>query len=161
MVGGAWRPYSAYKFFVPNNKPKAGFWKSADGFDRFYVTADQNYVDEFTITVDVPGCGVYQIRYSTTVPIIDRHFSFNSPAGFYANGTFATTTSMSGKDGLNSYYIPGCGTVNGGPWDFSATWQSASQPLTATLVPGQVDMVEFLKRGLDGLRATRVEGPVR
>jgi subtilisin family serine protease len=130
MVGGAWKAWSAYKNFsiqAPSTNPQAGFWESTTG-DEFYVTVDQANVDDFAIYVSVSGCGVVKItRTSPLVPIVNENFSFSG--SFYANGTFDTATSAHGTDGLSSYFIPGCGTVSGGPWDWTATWQDSSQPL--------------------------------
>ena len=106
--------------------PTAGFWESTTG-DEFYVTPDQANVDNFAIYINVTGCGPYKITHLTAEPIAGNQFSFNVD-GFYASGTFDSATSAHGTDGLSSFYIAGCGTVNGGPWDWTATWTNSSQP---------------------------------
>jgi len=126
-VGGVWKPYSKYKTFkVTTPKPKAGFWESTTG-DEFWVTPDQKNVDDFAIYITVSGCGNYKITHTVPVSIANKKFSFTG--SFYANGTFDTTSRAHGTDGLKSFYLPGCGTVNGGPWSWTATWKHASQPL--------------------------------
>ncbi len=127
-VGGAWRSYSSSKSFsisTPSTKPKAGFWASATG-DEFYVTPAQTSVDDFAIYISVSTCGSYKITHTVAVPISSKKFSFTG--AFYGSGTFNTTTSASGQDGLSSFYIAGCGTVSGGPWSYTATWKDSSQP---------------------------------
>jgi hypothetical protein len=81
-------------------------------------------VDEFAIYVTVYGCGYYKITNATQVPISNSHFSFTG--SFYANGTFSDGTHCSGQDGLDEFYMSGCGHVTGGPWSYNATWQYAS-----------------------------------
>jgi hypothetical protein len=108
--------------------PTAGFWESTTG-DEFYVTPDQANVDNFAIYIDVTGCGLYKITHLPVEPIVGNQFSFSGP--FYASGTFDSTTSAHGTDGLSSYSVSGCGTVNGGPWPWTATWTNSSQ---ATIV---------------------------
>jgi len=112
--------------------PTPGFWESATG-DEFYVTTDRAYVDNFAVFIYVPGCGYYKITHIIPEPITSNQFSFSG--SFYASGTFDSSTTASGTDGLISFYIPGCGTVSGGPWSWSATWQDNSQP---TFLPVQV-----------------------
>ena len=113
-----------------SNLPLAGFWESTTG-DEFYVTTDRSNVDDFAIYINITGCGSYKITHTTPVPIASNQFAFTG--SFYASGTFNSTTSASGQDGLNNYSISGCGTVNGGPWSWTASWQSAalaSEPQT-------------------------------
>lgn len=105
--------------------PTPGFWESVTG-DEFYVTPDQANVDNFAIYLTVTGCGNYKITHTPVEPIAGNQFSFSG--SFYASGTFDSTTSAHGTDGLSSFYIAGCGTVNGGPWNWTATWTNSSQP---------------------------------
>lgn len=144
MVGGIWRDYSTYKSFtLASPKPQAGFWASNTG-DEFYVTADQMNVADFAIYITVPYCGSYKITHIPLVPIVNKQFSFSG--SFYASGTFDTTTSSHGQDGLRSFYIPGCGTVSGGPWSWTATWRHASPP------PGEENLdviIEPILQGFD------------
>ncbi len=100
--------------------PTPGFWESSTG-DEFYVTADRAYVNDFAIYISVPNCGSYKITHLIPEPISDNQFSFSG--SFYANGTFSNPTSCSGQDGLDNFYIEGCGYVDGGPWSWNATWQ--------------------------------------
>ena len=116
----------------PPTGPTPGFWESTTG-DEFYVTPDSAYVDNFAIYISVTGCGSYKITHVVPEPIVNDQFSFTG--SFYASGTFNSDTSASGTDGLNSFNIPGCGFVSGGPWDWTATWQNSSQP---SVVPATV-----------------------
>jgi hypothetical protein len=103
-----------------------GFWLDLYG-PGFYVTTDRAYVDDFTIYISVPDCGLYnyQVTHSSQEPITNDQFSFSG--SFYASGTFHSATTASGSTGLNKYNISGCGKVSGGPWPWNATWQSSSQ----------------------------------
>ena len=114
-----------------SNLPTAGFWESTTG-DEFYVTADRSNVANFAIYITVNGCGSYKITHTMLAPITSNHFSFTG--SFYASGTFNSTTSASGQNGLSSFSISGCGTISGGPWSWTATWQNAalaSEPQTS------------------------------
>ena len=97
------------------------------------MTADRANVDDFAIYINVTNCGYLQDHAPTTpVPITNNHFSFTG--AFHASGTFNTTTSASGQDGLSSFSISGCGSVTGGPWSYTANWQHAavaSEPQTS------------------------------
>ena len=116
--------------------PTAGFWESTTG-DEFYVTPDQANVDNFAIYINVTGCGTYKITHLTPEPIAGNQFSFSG--SFYASGTFDSATSAHGTDGLSSFFIAGCGTVNGGPWNWTATWTDSSQP--AIVIEGDAPSV--------------------
>jgi Zn-dependent metalloprotease len=99
--------------------PRPGFW---EGYTmEFYVTSDSLYVHNFAVYIDVPGCGSYKVTHIIDEPITNNYFSFWGP--FYASGTFSTETTASGWMGLDDLYIPDCGYVSGGPWDWNATWQ--------------------------------------
>jgi subtilisin len=104
--------------------PTPGFWEGV--YEEFYVTPDSAYVDNFAIFVNVPGCGNYKITHLPQEPISSNQFSFSG--SFYASGTFDSVTEAHGTEGLNNFYIPGCGYVNGGPWSWTDTWQDSSQP---------------------------------
>lgn len=111
--------------------PKAGLWEGS-GME-FYVTPDQANVDNFAIAVDVYVGGVYCDtiifrRLSPLVPITNKNFSFTG--SFYASGTFDTSTASHGTTGLNSFSTS-CGSVTGGPWNWTATWTDNSQPTIA------------------------------
>jgi len=116
--------------------PTAGFWESTTG-DEFYVTPDQANVDNFAIYINVTGCGIYKITHLPVEPIVGNQFSFSG--SFYASGTFDSATSAHGTDGLNSFFIAGCGTVKGGPWNWTATWTDSSQP--AIVIEGDAPSV--------------------
>lgn len=129
---------------TPTNTPWAsgpmpGFWESTTG-DEFYVTSDRAYVDDFAIYISVDGCGYYKITHTSQEPISNNHFSFSG--AFYASGTFNTTTSASGTDGLANLYITGCGYVSGGPWSYNATWQHSSSVISMPAEVGGPDVVE-------------------
>jgi hypothetical protein len=140
-VGGAWRGYSPLKAFsISPPKPKAGFWASNTG-DEFYVTPAQTAVKDFAIYLDMTsfGCGYVKIWNPALVPISNNHFAFTG--SFYGSGTFQSISQASGQDGLNNFYIYGCGTFKGGPWSYTALWQDSSQP---SLVSAAVDFVQQL-----------------
>jgi hypothetical protein len=105
--------------------PTAGFWESDTG-DEFYVTPDQANVDNFAIYLDVSGCGSYKITHLPLEPIVGNQFSFGGP--FYASGTFDSTTSAHGTDGLSSFFLDRCGPLNDISWSWTATWKNSSQP---------------------------------
>ena len=121
--------------------PKAGFWQSNTG-DEFYVTPDQANVSSFSVYVNVSGCGSYKITHALSVPIGNNQFSFTGP--FYASGSFDSSTSAHGTDGLNSFNISGCGTVNGGPWSWTATWQNSNQPAPHSMDEGSSPSITIL-----------------
>ncbi|MCR4407572.1 MAG: M4 family metallopeptidase [Anaerolineae bacterium] len=116
----------------PPSGPTPGFWRNNDWSVEFYVTTDRAYVDNFAIYVSVSGCGNYKITHTPLESISNNQFSFSG--SFYASGTFSSNTTASGTTGLNHFYISGCGYVNGGPWSWSATWRSSSQPIQAELM---------------------------
>jgi hypothetical protein len=120
--GGTW-----WSFTIAGSPtgPTAGFWESDTG-DEFYVTPDQANVDNFAINIDVTGCGSFKITHLLVEPIVGNQFSFVGP--FYASGTFDSTTSAHGTDGLSSFSIPGCGTLSDASWSWTATWINSSQP---------------------------------
>jgi hypothetical protein len=110
----------------PVSGPTPGFWAST--YEEFYVTADRAYVDDFATYISVSGCGSYKITHTTPEPISSNQFSFSG--SFYANGTFSDATHCSGQNGLDNFYIAGCGYVSGGPWSYNATWQSSDLRIT-------------------------------
>jgi hypothetical protein len=126
-VSGVWKAWSAFKPFtveVPNTAPLAGFW---DGpFEEFWVTPDQSFVDDFATFISVSGCGNYKITHVVPEPIENNQFSFTG--AFYSSGTFDTPTSAYGTDGLEDFFIDGCGFVSGGPWVWVAFLQSGDLP---------------------------------
>jgi hypothetical protein len=105
--------------------PTPGFWQQLGGAMEFYVTADRAFVDDFAIKINVTGCGSYKITHTPQEPISGNNFSFTGV--FYASGTFSSQTAASGTTGLSSFPIPGCGTVSGGPWAWSANWMHSAQ----------------------------------
>jgi hypothetical protein len=114
--------------------PTSGFWQSAAGYTQFYVSPDLANVLKFQITVNLPGCGVYNIWRTIPAPISNYQFSFNG--GLYASGTFDSATTAHGTCGLQSIG-PICGYYwTGGPVSWSTTWQNNSQPtaLSADLI---------------------------
>ncbi len=120
-------------------QPNAGFWQGANGAVEFYVTPNRAYVDDFAIYITVTGCGAYKITRTAEVPITNGAFSFSG--AFYANGAFSSPTAASGSAGLNNYFISGCGTVSGGPWSYTATWQHAAiAPGASPSEAGQIDI---------------------
>ncbi|MCP4544791.1 MAG: hypothetical protein GY832_47435 [Chloroflexi bacterium] len=116
---------------VQPSGPTPGFWAST--YDEFYVTSDRAYVDDFATYISVDNCGSYKITHTIQEPISNNQFSFTG--SFYANGTFSDATHCSGQDGLDYFYIAGCGYISGGPWNYSATWQSSD---TWTIQPFRV-----------------------
>jgi subtilisin family serine protease len=110
----------------PPSGPTAGFWRTDSQGVEFYVTTDQASVADFAAYITVSGCGDYKITHTSLEPISNDQFSFGG--SFYASGTFSSETAASGVTGLNSFLIPGCGFVSGGPWPWDATWRSSAQP---------------------------------
>ncbi|MBN1993719.1 MAG: S8 family serine peptidase [Anaerolineae bacterium] len=114
-----------------------GFW-SDPGKNDFYVTTDSANVAQFKTYFSVSGCGSYSIYRTVLDPITNNHFSFTG--SYYASGMFNSSKTASGTCGLSNFSIPGCGVVSGGPWSWSATWQTSTQPtfFPATLVEPEV-----------------------
>jgi subtilisin family serine protease len=114
--------------------PRAGNWLSGTS-EEFYVMPDQSHIDQFSVLVNVsgfsdPSCnGLWRIIHTTPEPITNNQFSFSG--AFSATGNFSSETAVSGTDALNSFPLPNCGTISGGPWSYSATWQNNSQPALA------------------------------
>lgn len=106
--------------------PTPGLWEST--YEEFYVTTDRAYVDDFAVYINVDGCDPsnWKITHLAQEPISNDQFSFTG--SFYASGTFHSETTASGQDGLDNFYISGCGYVSSGPWSWSATWRDSSQP---------------------------------
>ena len=121
--------------------PTPGFWKSTTG-DEFYVSPDRANVLKFAIYVNISNCGTIKITRSAAVPISNNSFSFTG--SMYASGTFDTATSAHGTDGLNNYYSTTCQkTVNGGPWNWTATWKNSNQPTIINVEPAGPITAEF------------------
>ena len=118
---------TAFATTLPAGGPTPGFWKENPWYSDFYVTSNGLYVDNFTIYITVPGCGDYWITHlNPEEPISSNHFSFTG--SYYANGTFNSTTTVSGSYGLNSFLLVGCGYVSGGPWGYTSAWSDSTQP---------------------------------
>ncbi len=141
---------------LPPAGPNPGFWESTSG-EEFYVTADRAHVDDFATYLSVTGCGNYKITHTPTEPIVGNSFSFSG--SFYFNGTFTSATSARGTNGLNNFYISGCGYVNGGPWSYTATWKHAAAGATTRTDQGvTVEPVNEMP-GVTYRHATRVAAP--
>jgi uncharacterized repeat protein (TIGR01451 family) len=115
--------------------PTPGFWEGS-GME-FYVTSNRSYVDDFAIYISVSGCGNYKITHTRQESINNDQFSFSG--SFYASGTFNSATTANGTTGLDGFYIAGCGTVSGGPYSWSASWQNSSQPSAASVKIEKLD----------------------
>ncbi|MGB8213643.1 MAG: C39 family peptidase [Anaerolineales bacterium] len=149
-VGGAWNAYSTIQnFTITVIKPQPGFWQGNFG-DEFYVNPDENSVNNIAVEVDIAGCGAYRITHTARVPIHNDAVSFNG--AFYGTGTFTSTVSLNGLLGLDHFYLPGCGYVNGGPWADTLNWQNSIQAsrLSGT-VENQVGKIAL--PNLDALRS--------
>jgi hypothetical protein len=142
FVNGAWQPHTSFKPFTMG--PKVGYW-SGRGND-FYVVPNQSRIENFAIYIQVSGCGSYQIMHPNRINIVNQSFAFGS--SFYANGTFRNThTRATGTVGLNSFYIPGCGYVSGGPFSWVSNWIDTSQPsamLRESGIPAIMDLPSLL-----------------
>jgi hypothetical protein len=108
-----------------NTGPQAGFYNSGYG-DEFYVTTSRNQVDNFAVIVNVTNCGTIKFTHLNPEETITSN-AFSFTGALWGNGTFTSQTSATGQDGLNSFYVPGCGYVSGGPWDYIANWQNSNQ----------------------------------
>jgi hypothetical protein len=131
-----------------------GFWASTAG-EEFYVTTDGADVDDFAIYISVFGCGNYKITHTPLEPITNNQFSYSG--SFYASGTFNSATAANGSDGLNSFYIPGCGDITGGPWLWNATWQTSAQP---TFRQAEVNIPDNLAR-VDSAYSSHLVTPLK
>ena len=131
-----------------------GFWASTAG-EEFYVTTDGADVDDFAIYISVFGCGNYKITHTPLEPITNNQFSYSG--SFYASGTFNSATAANGSDGLNSFYIPGCGYITGGPWLWNATWQTSAQP---TFRQAEVNIPDNLAR-VDSAYSSHLVTPLK
>lgn len=161
VTGGGGGSSIYLPFIIKSSSPTAsgpdpGFWESTTG-DEFYITADRQYVDNFAIYINVSGCGSYKITHNPVEPISNNHFSFSG--SFYASGSFNSTTTASGSDGLSNFYISGCGTINGGPWSWNATWQNGSQPNLKTAHLVEPETVEPVNRPTEksGVTVTKIK----
>jgi len=136
MFGGVWQNFSAYQSFAVYNV-RPGFW-SGVGME-FYVHSpaiDGMYVVNFSIFVKVIGCGKYKITYPKAL-IQNLRFGFGQPYGHFSTaGAFSSLFKASGFSSLRYYRIPGCGTVSGGPFYWTATWKNSSQP--PAFIPAEV-----------------------
>jgi subtilisin family serine protease len=128
---GSWSTSRQVSVQIPSG-PKPGFWQDTTTGTEFSVTTNRAYVDNFAIYISVQGCGNYKITHTPQESISNDKFSFSGP--FYANGTFNSNTTSSGRSGLSEFYIDGCGTVSGGPWSWSASWQHSR----LSVVPAEV-----------------------
>jgi len=120
--------------------PTPGFWESTTG-DEFYVNPARTQVLNFTIYVSSP-CGDLEITRTSPVTISGNSFSFTGT--FFASGTFDTPTSAHGQDGLSNFYVPGCGYLDGGPWNYTATWKNSNQPTAGSSNEGTTVTVTVL-----------------
>jgi serine protease len=110
---------------VPGIMP--GYWGASTM--ELYVSPDQLSVTNFAMGISVAGCGSYKIRNVSALPITNRQFSLVNK--FYGSGKFGSDATVLGQIGLNSFPIPNCGTVSGGPWYYSAVWLNSNQPALA------------------------------
>ncbi|MBI5031485.1 MAG: Ig-like domain repeat protein [Chloroflexi bacterium] len=139
-----WSPYTFLPMVLYSWLPKAGAWKGPTN-DAFNVSQYGDFIQGFTIYINVPSCNLtnYKITHTTPEPIVNNHASFSG--AFYADVTFDSPTTAHGFDGLNNYTIPGCVTGSGGPWNFTATWQSSTPwpfaSRTSTLGPNVAEPV--------------------
>jgi len=124
--------------------PTPGFWSSTTG-DEFYVSPDRANVLKFAIYLSNVGqCGTLKITHIAPAPRSGNSFSFTG--SFYASGTFDSSTSSHGTDGLSSFPINlSCfsGTITGGPWAWTATWKNSNQPTVVNVKPAGPITVEF------------------
>jgi hypothetical protein len=119
--------YLPYIARNPTPTPRTGWWESTTGLEKFYVRDDHASIERLTIYVNVPICNPpnREVIYPGPVSIVNKQFFFTG--SIYANVTFDNLfTTATGRDGLNNHVIPNCAIVSGGPWDFTATWKSAT-----------------------------------
>ncbi len=141
---GPWSGSQSVTVQPATSGPTPGFWESYTG-EEFYVTTNRANVDNFAVYISVSGCGNYKITHNPLEPITNNQFSFSG--SFYASGTFNSSTTASGTDGLSNFYIPGCGNVSGGPWSWNASWKNSTQP---SFVEAHVVEVEPVDTLVDG-----------
>ena len=120
----------------------AGFWE--DGWVEFYVT-DRCRVRNFAVYVYVTGCGGYKITHTREERINDDFFNFQGE--YMANGTFTDQTHVEGRVNIQSLYIPGCGTVSGRIWDYTAAWKSKRLAVSTTNVKAISGSIQSVGEG--------------
>ena len=116
-----------FTFTIPSIIPKAGYWKSPAGV-RFYVNPAKTRVLKFTIA-SISACGyLWTVTHLPTLLISNKTFSFTGP--FYGNGTFHSTSTVTGIAGLKRFLLKkgSCSVyVTKSVW-YSAKWINTSQP---------------------------------
>jgi hypothetical protein len=125
LIGGTWQTYSPKKYFAIS-LAAPGYWTWSDDSPRFYVLNSKPIVVQFSILVRNSTCGTQRITHSNEAAISGNHFALTGE--FKVNGTFTNVKGATGTLSLNDYYIPGCGYATGGPYQWSAKWESKTQP---------------------------------
>jgi hypothetical protein len=134
--------------------PTPGYWEGA--YEEFYVTPDGGSVDRFAVYIYVNGCGNYKITHISPVPaIVSNQFSYSG--SLYFSGTFNSSTTASGIDGLDNFDLSGCGVVSGGPWNWSADWVNSSQPSFQTAELVVPELVEPMPDFTDAYEVTKLD----
>jgi bacillolysin len=100
--------------------PEAGRWEGVDKLISFVVSEDHAYLQDFSIVVEVSGCGTRTITQSIDAPIVEGAFSFEG--AYFASGSFTTSTTLEGSVGLSNYPLEGCGQISMPPQEFDAEW---------------------------------------
>ncbi|MFQ5612553.1 MAG: matrixin family metalloprotease [Anaerolineae bacterium] len=120
---GAYLPFVA-KVVGSSTSPQSGYWQSTNQAHEFHVNIERTEVNDYAIFITVSGCGNYKVTRTLSDSIVDNQFSFTG--AFFASGTFDSSTTASGTDGLDGLLIPGCGLVSGGPFTWTANWQGSA-----------------------------------
>jgi hypothetical protein len=146
-IGGVWKSYSptmTFKLFPA----KPGLWQGK-GVEFYVITASPK-VDKFAVYIYVYGCGYYKITNPHLLAITNKKFSFKG--SFYANGAFTNLTKANGTVGFNRFYIPSCGYVSGGPFSWSASWETNIEQTIAIKAEGGPSITLIPDLQLPGLQ---------
>jgi hypothetical protein len=154
MVNSMWMGFSTPKAITLTG-PKSGTWKS--GGMIFKIPTNRKYINNYTIYINVTGCGIYQVFGPGSLEIKNGKFGF--PGSFYANGTIESETTIRGRLGLSQYYIKGCGNVSGGPFNYTATWASPALRSNTDGRHGDVLLITILPEDLETLPGTFIVTP--
>lgn len=126
--GGTW-----FSFTTLSPKPTGGFWlgSGTDGAITYVVTfnvsASGAQVTNFSVTFDIPSCGVYGGIVTAPGPFSVATDAFSSVTGSPTfSGLFDSSSYAHGTSRVIAYSTSGCGLVTLEPATWTASWHSAS-----------------------------------